>query len=402
MFSIFRAAASESQSKRRVYLDYAAASPLSPRARAAMMDFFDTRYGNASAIHTEGQAARHAIEDSRKEMARMVEVQPSQVFFTSGGTESNNLAIRGLIEQYHRLGRAYEDVEVITTLIEHPATKKTVEALSQLGVVVKYVGVDSNGMIKQIDLADALSDKTVLVCVSYVNSEIGTIEAIGAIGRLLQKVAPETLLFVDAAQAPLWLPCVLPQLRADIIAFDAGKFGGPQGVGMLVLSKRVKLEAVTFGGGQERGLRPGTEPGALIVGAVVAFVDAQRNHQTRSEQIMKVRDYALTELSKAIPGLFINGAVGERRVANNINISIPGLDSEYAVITLDVHGVAASTKSACSSVGGGISTVVMETTADINRAASTLRFTLGPDTTTTDIDIMIKILATHLSLIATQ
>lgn len=400
MFPIFRRSKAKPAQNRRIYLDYAAAAPLSSQACAAMTEFLGSPHGNASAIHAEGQSARLAVETARLRIARLVQVQPGQILFTSGGTESNNLAIRGVVEKYHQGGRAYGEMEIITTMIEHPATRKTVEAVSRLGVVVHFVSVDTSGLVVLEELKKLLTEKTILVCISFVNSEIGTVEAVGAISRVLAKTAPDTLLFVDAAQAPLWLPCVMPQLRADLLAFDAGKFGGPQGVGMMAVSKRVELAPVTFGGGQEQGLRPGTEPGVLIVGMAAAFAEAQTGFRLRAEKVAGLRDYTFSELKKAIPTILINGGVGDIRVANNVNISIPGLDSEYAVVTLDVHGVAASTKSACSSAGGGLSTVVMETTHDAARAASTMRFTLGPSTTKSDIDTLVRALTNHLATTA--
>lgn len=380
----------------RIYLDFAAATPLGLVARSAMLNCFDNCVGNASAIHTEGQTMRRLVESARKEVATCVQVQSDQVIFTSGGTESNNLAIVGVIEGLHHSGRAYSDMQIITTSVEHPATKNTVASLMSRGVMVEIVPVDNVGNIVQSELQKLITKNTVLVCVSYVNSEIGTIESVSAIGRLLHKHAPDTLLFVDAAQAPLWLPCVLPQLRADILTFDAGKFCGPQGIGIVVMSKRVHIRPISYGGGQEHGLRPGTEPTALIVGAVAAFVEAQRDWAARSRKVSSVRDYTISQLIEKVDGAILNGS-SDNRVANNINISIPGLDSEYTVVTLDIQGVAASTKSACSSASGGQSAVVMATTNDSTRASSTLRFTLGPDTTVSEIDKMVAILQAHLA-----
>jgi cysteine desulfurase len=244
-----------------------------------------------------------------------------------------------------------------------------------------------------------LSPKTVLVTVAYVNSEIGTIQDLGAIARVIKKhthdTGATTLLHTDAAQAPLWLPCMLSQHGVDLLSLDAGKFCGPKGVGVLARVKGVELRTVAHGGGQEAGLRPGTEPVALVVGCATALVLAQTEWKARAEKVTAVRDYFITELIKAIPSAVINGPMGNDRVANNVNISIPGLDSEFAVISLDVAGIAASTKSACSSAGGGESVVVMATSNDKARASSTLRFTLGPDTTKEEIDRTVATLLNH-------
>jgi len=380
----------------RLYLDHAATTPLEPTARLAMLPYLDTLYGNASAIHSEGRVMRHAIEQARVDVARVLGIQPAGVLFTSGGTEGNNLAIRGVVAAGLKAGRAYEDMEIISTAIEHPATARTLEHLATLGVRIKTVPVDTLGRIILPELSALVTDKTVLVAVSYVNSEIGTVERIGQLKRLITEKNSTTLLYVDAAQAPLWLPCELSRLKADIMTFDGTKCGGPTGVGVVACRKGVVLSPVTFGGGQERGLRPGTEPAAQIVGMSVALHVAQYQFAKRAERISHLRDEAIKQLEVILPQVVLNGARGEARVANNINISLPGLDSEYAVVLFDTHGIAVSTKSACSSAGGGQSVVVFAVTGDPARAASTLRITLGPDTTAADIDRLVTVLTTHV------
>jgi cysteine desulfurase len=268
--------------------------------------------------------------------------------------------------------------------------------LAEEGVTVQYVPVNEFGQVVLGEVATLLSPKTVLVTVAYVNSEIGTIQDLGAIARVIKKHNHETgattLLHTDAAQAPLWLPCMLSQHGVDLLSLDAGKFCGPKGVGVLARVKGVELRTVAHGGGQEAGLRPGTEPVALVVGLATALTLAQREWQVCAEHVAAVRDYFMTELIKAIPSVMVNGPTGSNRVANNVNISITGLDSEFAVISLDVAGIACSTKSACSSAGGGESAVVMAISNDKARASSTLRFTLSPDTTKEEIDQVVAVL----------
>jgi cysteine desulfurase len=207
----------------------------------------------------------------------------------------------------------------------------------------------------------------------------------------------EILLHVDGAQAPLWLPCQLVRIGADLLSLDGGKCGGGKGIGALVMKKGVAITPLLRGGGQEMGLRPGTEPVHLVAAFATALSEAQSDWSSRSEAVKVVRDYAIAEITKRIPKAVLNGPVGEDRVANNIHISIPGIDAEFAVITLDTHGIAASTKSACSSKGGGASAVVLAMTEDEVRASSTLRFTLGPDTTTADIDQLLLVLTKRLA-----
>ena len=390
MFTLFGQKVEKFEARPRTYLDFAAATPVLPEVVAAMAPYQSEVFGNASAIHSEGMAAKAAVAAARTQVARTLEVQPANVTFTSGGTESNSLAIMGVVAAARRRGIPYTDMEIITTAIEHPATLRTVEYVAEEGVVVRYVPVNSVGQVELAELVKLLSPKTVLVTVAYVNSEIGAIQDLGVIARVIKKHNQETdvmtLLHTDAAQAPLWLPCTLVRLGVDLLSLDAGKFCGPKGVGVLARGKNIELCYITHGGGQEAGLRPGTEPVALVVGFATALTLAQSDWQTRAEKVIDVRDYFIAELIRAIPVAVVNGPSGEGRVANNINISIPGLDSEFAVISLDVSGIACSTKSACSSAEGGESAVVLAVSNDKVRASSTLRFTLGPDVTKREID----------------
>lgn len=385
---------------KRIYLDYAAATPMTAAAAAAMTRFLREDFGNPGGIHKEGVIAKRALEEFRTEVARTLEVQESGVVFTSGGTESNNLAISGVVELLYATGRTYESMTIISTKLEHPATLRTLEGLAALGVKVVYAPVKIDGQLDMAALRTLIDSSVVLVTLAYVNSEVGVITDTRAVRRLLDEVSKKTgteiLLHIDGAQAPLWLPCQLVRIGADLFSLDGGKCGGGKGVGALVMKKEVTVAPLLRGGGQEMGLRPGTEPVHLVAAFATAMSEAQRGWQSRSEAVTKVRDYAMAEITKRIPKATLNGPMGPDRVANNIHISIPGIDAEFAVITLDTHGIATSTKSACSSKGGGASAVVLAMTNDEARAMSTLRFTLGPDTTTFDIDQMLVVLATHL------
>lgn len=401
MFGKSKSKASGLSSAKRIYLDHASATPVLPEVLQAMLPYFADNFGNASAIHTEGQRAKLALTRARAQVAKILQIQPTNVTFTGSGTESNNLAIVGSVDEARSHGLGYHELEIITTKIEHPATLRTVEHLSSLGVTVHYAPVDSVGKILLTNFHELLTTKTILVTVAYVNSEIGTIEDIGALARIITSFNTETgsktKLHVDAAQAPVWLPCGLPRLGADLLSLDGGKFGGPKGVGVLARAKHIPLENISFGGAQENGLRPGTENVANIVGLATALEIAQTGWQERQSATTLLRDYFILELKKVIKTLVINGAEGPNRVANNINISIAGLDSEFAVVTLDVAGVACSTKSACSSAGGGDSTVVKEISSGSARASSTLRFTLGSNTTKTEIDFTVSVLKKHIT-----
>lgn len=384
----------------RVYLDFAAASPLLPEAKAAMEPFLMGDFGNPSAIHQEGVVARRAVEGARDGVARTLHTRPELITFTSGGTEGNNLTIFGVIEALHLAGHAYHDMAVITTAIEHPSITKAMERLRNMGVEVRLVEVDEFGFVKLSHLREIISDKVVLMTVAYANSEIGVVQSTRTIRKVLREAEAKfntTIYFqVDAAQAPLWLTCQFDTVDADFLVLDAGKCCGPKGVGILARSHRAKLVSVSYGGGQESGLRPGTENVAGIVGAGVALVAAQGDWRGRAERARQVRDEAIVYILENIPQAILNGPVGEERLVNNINISIPELDTEYATVVLDSKGFAMSTKSACAGAGGGESVVVKTISSDPTRARSTLRLTFGPATTLEQLKSCTDTLKTHI------
>lgn len=375
--------------KKRIYLDYAAATPLVPEAVSAIQSVLRSSYGNPSAVHHEGQDARALIESSRQSVARAIQVRPEYITFTSGGTEANNLAIFGVIETLRAQGREYHDLHIITTEIEHPSVGEAFSKLKHLGANVEYVAVDETGRINIDHLRQLLTAQTALVSFAYINSEIGTIQPVHQIRKVLseaeQKFKSKIYSHVDAAQAPLWVNCQFDAVGADVVSFDFAKCGGPKGSGFLVRSRRAVIEPVMFGGGQEAGMRPGTENVIGIVGGAAAFAAAQKNYKQRALSVTAVRDAGIKLLSGIEKNIQLNGATDDERVANNINISIPGIDTEYLTIWLDQHGFAVSTKSACAGAGGGESTVVRVISNDSARARSTLRLTLGPQATVVDI-----------------
>jgi cysteine desulfurase len=382
-----------------IYLDYAAATPLLPGVRDKMLPFMNEYFGNPSAIHKEGQIARQAIDVARQQVATTLGIKPTGVLFTGSGTESNNLAIIGHVEYLYKNGRSYHDMEVITTRIEHPSLLVLIPELETRGITVTFLPVDAEGMVNVQILPSLLSRKTVLVALAYANSEVGTIQPIKRLTRAVRSFersnGTSIQVHLDAAQAPLWLSCNLAQLDVDLLALDAGKCGGPKGVGVLALRKPDILSPILFGGGQERGKRPGTENVAGIVGAGEAIYQAGLHYTELSDVVGRVRDLALRAIAEKLPEAVVNGATGDNRLPNNINFSLPGFDTEYAVVYLDAHGVAASTKSACAGAGSGMSHVVVEMSHDVLRAKSTVRLTLGPTTTTSDVLRAIDLVRTY-------
>ncbi len=384
--------------KKRIYLDYAAATPLRKDVADVMRPYERVHFANPSAIHSEGVFVRNTIEEARLRLARLLKIRPAGVVFTGSGTESNNLAIIGLARYRYDQGCPYDEMEVVSTRIEHPSVLKSLEYLQGLGVTVRYVDVNDQGLIVAESLQKALSTKTILVTFAYANSEVGVIQNVGKLARTVRSFAKEheidIAIHLDVAQAPLWLPCEIDRLHVDMMTLDAGKCYGPKGVGVLAMRHGIKISPVLYGGPQERGLRPATENIPGIIGAAEALCIAQNTFKQRSKQVTALRDRAIDTLLQ-IEGVILNGSK-EYRIANNINISIPGIDSEFAVVSLDVAGVACSTKSACSSTEGGGSTVVQEITNDKARASSTIRFSLGESTTQKEIDIAIDILKRHI------
>lgn len=388
-------------SKKRIYLDYAAATPLLPEAKVAMEPFLTSLYGNPSAIHTEGRIAKKAVEEAREKIASVLAVRPECLTFTSGGTEANNIAIYGLVRMLHSSGRAFSDMEIISTKLEHPSITEVLTHLEEMGVKVHWCGVDQNGKLDERELYDLLSDNTILVSTAYINSEIGTVQDVHHLSRIIKKYnhshSVNIALHIDAAQAPLWVTCQPQRLGADIVTLDTGKCNGPKGVGVVVTMPTVSLLPVLLGGGQESGVRAGTENVAGIVGAAVSIEHAQRTFKERSQKVTELRDFFIEKLLE-LEGVVLNGSKGESRVANNVNISLLGLDTEYALIVLDEHGVAASTKSACSGAGSGKSEVVHAISNDEQRAKSTLRFTLHEDISKADIEQVVTILKEYQTL----
>lgn len=386
--------------KKRIYLDMAAATPLRKQVLEAMTPYFTEQFGNPSSIHQEGVVAKQAVAAARKSVAELFEVKPGSVLFTGNGTESNNIALVGYLRRLQENGRPFSEMEVITTALEHPSVTEVLPFLRELGVTVKLVPVDECGLIELTELRSLINERTVMVSTAYVNSEIGVIQPVGKISRLVREMekslGTRIAFHLDAAQAPLWLPCQLDRVGADLMSFDAGKCFGPKGVGILVLRKDVMVAPVLHGGGQESNRRPGTENVAGIVGAAKALELAQGNVTVRAAETIELRDYFIARLRQEIPTIILNGPEGEQRVANNVNISIPGLDTEFVVVVLDKEGIAASTKSACSGAGGGESTVVKTISGDAARAASTIRFTLGSELTKTDLDRVVAVLKTHV------
>ncbi len=380
--------------KKRIYLDYATTTPLDPQVLRAMKPYLSKIFGNPESLHTEGVRAAKSLKESRERVARLLEAHEDEIVFTSGGTESNNIAVLGLLAGIVKNAQGSTNVikqHVITSVIEHPSVLETMRTLEQKGVSVTYVPVDKEGIIDLDFLTRSLRVETVVVSVMYANNEIGTIQPVRKISALLResaKTIPYTLdnrplLHTDACQAPLYLLVNQNNLGADLISLDGHKMYGPKGVGALYIRRGVKIAPLVHGGGQERGLRPGTVSVPLVVGFAEAFSIAAKRRAKETKRLAGLRDYFLREAQRMFPKATVNGSV-TNRLANNVNLAFAGLDAEFAVLQLDALGIACSAKSACLE-GERDSYVIKSLGRGDGTEHSSLRFTLGRATTKQEI-----------------
>ena len=381
-----------SRKVRRVYLDNASATPVDRRVMAAMAPYFSRDFGNPSAVHAEGVAAKKAVENARKNIAGVLKSGAGEIIFTNGATESLNFAIRGTILAWRK--HKIKNPEIITSAIEHEAVLGACRALEKYGVKVHYVKPDENGIIKVGDVIKYLNKNTVLVSIMYANNEIGTIQPIKEIGRAiklfkLSRSANYPLFHTDAVQAANYLNLDVNSLGVQLLTLNSAKIYGPKGVGVLYVKKGTELEPIIYGGGQERGLRAGTENVPLIVGLAKALSVAQEMKDRESKRLLSLRDYFITELLSLSPRVSLSGDK-DSRLPNNVNISIDGIDNEFFVIRLDEARISASTQSACTSGGEKGSHVILSLGKSGKKAKESVRFSLGRFTTKKEIDYAIK------------
>jgi len=334
--------------------------------------------------------AKKVLEEGRGLAARAIQSRPEEIVFTSGGTESNNLAISGVIEKRASEGVSYEKIHIITSVIEHSSVLECLRYWEKKGVTMTYIGVNEDGIVSTAEIEKAITSDTVLVSIMYANNEIGVIEPISEIGQMIreyrkQKEIIYPLFHTDACQAPLFLSLFRESLRTDLISLDGHKIYGPKGVGILFVKNGVKILPMLFGGGQENGLRPTTENISGIVGMSVALTEAVRNREIFSKKMQILRDLLILKITSEFPEAIFNGSL-KYRLPNNLNISFPWIqNAEFAVLWLDARGIACSTKSSCLK-GEEESYVVRSLDPqDKWRARTTLRFTFGARTRRNDI-----------------
>ena len=369
---------------KRTYLDHAATTPVHPEVVDAMLPYLMECFGNPSSIYSSGQEASEAVEEYRGKIAQLIGASSEEIVFTSGGTEADNHAIKGVAYAHEPKGN-----HIITSSIEHDAVLKTCIFLEKHGFQVTYVPVDEHGLVDPDEIKKAITDKTILISVMLANNEIGTIEPIGEIGKIARDTGIH--LHTDAVQAAGHIPINVTELNVDLLSMSAHKLYGPKGVGALYIRKGTKLTSLMHGGGQERNRRASTENVSGIVGFGKAAEIAQREMMEGVERIAGLRDRLIRGLLENIGDVCLNGHP-TKRLPNNVNMSIRYVEGESMVLNLDLEGIAASTGSACSSGNLDPSHVLLAIGLSHELAHGSLRFTLGRETTEADIDRVLEVL----------
>jgi len=372
--------------KRGSYLDYAATTPLDPRVLKAMMPFMKEKFGNPSSVHSWGQEARVAVEKARKQVAKALGCKSSEVYFTGTTTTSDNLAILGLARAAKKAGRGNH---LITSSIEHHAVLDTCQALEKEGFGLTILPVNKDGLVNPKEVEKAINNKTILVTIMYANNEVGTIEPIKGISKITKKKG--VLFHTDAAAAVDYLDVNVKTLGVDLMTIGAHKFGGPKGVGLLYLKRGVAIEPLTFGGYHEKGLWPGTEAPALIVGMAKALEIATQERKTAVQKVTKLRDRLIKGVLAQVPGSRLTGHP-TKRLSDIASFVINGVEGEAMLLMLSDKGIAASSGSACTSGTLEPSHVLTAMGIPPERAHGSLRFSLGKTTTWEEIDYVVKIL----------
>ncbi len=386
--------------KKIVYLDHAATTPVDPAVLKAMQPFFSQHYGNPSALYKEGLTANGALNDARRSVAEILRTQPDCVTFTSGGTESNNMAILGIARAHAKQGK-----HIITTATEHHAVLYPLEQLYKEGFEITVLPVDKDGFVQPQEVMKAIRHDTILISVMYANNEIGTIQPIAEIGRQLLRLRKEKgrafpFFHTDAAQAAGYLELDVEKLHVDLMTINGGKIYGPKGTGLLYVRRGVSLQPIMFGGNQERGQRAGTENIPGVVGLAKALELVQKNKSKEVKKEQTLLDLFWKSLQKKIKDVSLNGPViGENRLPNNLNVTFNDVDGEALVIYLDSLGIMAATGSACTAVSREPSHVLKAIGKSESEILASVRLTIGHSTSKQDVAQTIQAVETAIRLI---
>lgn len=374
---------------RRVYLDNSATTPVDPRVVEAMLPYLTDKFGNASSIHFFGQEARAAVDKARHQVAALINSRPNEVIFTSGGTEANNLAIRGILQANSKYGR-----HIVTTSIEHSGVHNVCEDLEKQGYEVTYLPVYENGIVKIEDVRNAVRDGTILISIMTANNEIGTLQPVAEIGHMvreLRSTGKKIWFHTDAVQAVGKTGVDVEEIGCDLLSISAHKIYAPKGIGALYVRRGTRLHPQNVGGRQERGIRGGTEPVSQVVAFGAACGIANQERQANSYAAAELRDGFERQVLERIDGTVLNGDP-EQRLANISNISFAGIEGEGLLINLDMQGIAVSTGSACSSGSLEPSPVIRALGREDAMARGAIRFSFGRYNTHEDVERILEVL----------
>ena len=383
------------KNKKLVYLDHAATTPMHPEVKETMETFCDKYFANPSGLYAIGREVNGELNSARRSVAEILHAMADNIIFTGGGTESDNMAILGVARKHEKKGK-----HIITTKIEHHAVLHPCEYLEKHGFEVTYLDVDSQGFISPKKVKEAIRPDTILISIMYANNEIGTVEPIADIGREILKYRKENktefpYFHTDACQAAGVLDLDVEKLHVDLMTINGSKIYGPKGVGVLYKRRGIQIEPLTFGGGQEFGMRNGTENIAGIIGLSKALEISQVNRDDENMRLVDLRNYFYEQLQKEIPKIKLNGPdLGNElvRLPNNLNVTFMDIEGEAMLLYLDEYGIVCSTGSACTSMSLDASHVLTACGMPYEYAHGSLRFSLGKRTVKNDIDYVMKYL----------
>lgn len=399
--------------QKRIFLDYAAGTLVSSRVSAKMIEASKRGLGNPGGLYKESVETKEILKGSRVKAAAFLSALPDEIIFTSGGTESNNLAILGTFEFLsEETGGNLKDFHAVTSVMEHSSVIEVFRRLEKKGLKVTYIPISEDGMVNPLEIKKAFRPETVIVSIMYANNEIGTIQPIREIAKTIRHFKKNKMqqgkkhkkrlsesypvFHTDACQAAEYLEMNVLRLGVDLLSLSGSKIYGPRETGVLFKKRGISLSSIFWGGNQEFGLRPGTENVAGVLGIAEALELSRGNKQKEFKRITALRDYFLKKITKENPKVIINGSLSER-LPNNVNISFPGIDNEELVIRLDALGVACSTKSACKSDDPEVSYVVKALGGN-HYPESAIRFSLGRGTSKKNLDYALRAIRESLKL----
>ncbi len=372
----------------RVYLDYNATTPVEPEVLDAMLPYFSAEFGNAASIHTPGQKARAAVETAREQVAALICARPQEIIFTSGGTESDNHAIFGIVSSSFSSPSLTSRPHVITSTVEHEAVLNACQALEKQGVSVTYLGVDRDGQIDLQELRRAVRPETVLITIMHANNELGTVQPLEQIGRIAKQA--DVYFHTDAVQSAGKIPIDVNQLQVDLLSISGHKLYAPKGIGALYVRGGTRVRQLLYGGHHQRGFRPGTENVAGIVGLGKAAELARKSLAEDARRLSGLRNQLEQGLLQSVPQSRVNAGASPR-TPNTTNLVFPGVEGEALLIALDLKGLACSTGAACSSGAVEPSHVLTAIGLPPEEARASLRFSLGRHTAQADIDFALRV-----------